>query len=115
MSSLTVVALWKKNLESAGKLQKEAVVLAESSHQPRIIAKAAFVAAEFNYRDQRNLPLMTELQEKALRLYREANDRTGGYSTRVEVCHPCAKTAVLAMDLDDGSVVHIPAHERRPG
>ncbi len=94
LSSLAVVALWKKNLESAGKLQKEAVVLAESSHQPRIIAKAAFVAAEFNYRNQRNLPLMTELQEKALRLYRAANDRTGEIQTLTMLAY----TAVMNND-----------------
>lgn len=94
LSALTMVALWKKNLESAGKLHKKAVALAESSRQPRSIAKAAFVAAEFNYRNQRNLLLMTELQEKALRLYREANDRNGELQTLTMLAY----TAVMNND-----------------
>jgi CHAT domain-containing protein len=76
LSSLTLIALWKKNLKSAEHLQRESLVLAEKSKQPATIAKAYFAAAEYFYRNQRNLPLMMELQEKSLHLFRAAGDQT---------------------------------------
>ena len=94
LSFLTLIALWRKDLKSAERLQKEAVVLAEKSKQPETIARASFAAAEFFYRNQRNLPLMMELQEKSLRFFRAANDRTGEAQTLTMLAY----TAVMNND-----------------
>ncbi len=98
LSSLTLIALWKKNLKSAEQLQKQAVALAEKSKQPEIIAKASFAAAEYFYRNQRNIILMQELQEKSLRLFREANDRTSETQTLTMLAY----TAVMNNDCAKG-------------
>ncbi|MCD9188841.1 MAG: CHAT domain-containing protein [Pyrinomonadaceae bacterium] len=100
LSALTLIALWKKDLKSAEKLQKEAVSSSEISKQPAAIAKAAFASAEFFYRNQRNLPLMNSLQEKSLQFFREADDLSGQSQTLTMLAY----TAVMNNDRAKGQV-----------
>ncbi len=87
LSDLTLIALWKKNRQKAQELQKQSFILAEKSKKPRTLAKANFAAAQYNYRYETNLPLMTKLQEKSLQFFREANDKSGEVQTLTELAY----------------------------
>ncbi len=98
LAKQTLVAIWKKNLKSAEDLQQRAAVLAEKNKTPLVLANSAFASAEFYYRNQRNLAVMTELQEKSLQYYQQANDVSGQTQTLTMLAY----TAVMNNDRQKG-------------
>jgi len=98
VSELTKIAIWREKPSVADSLQKRARALAEEAGGPEVMAEALFAAAAFQYRNQRNLFLMKELQEKALELFRVSGDKEGEAETLTDL----AFTAVMNNDRQTG-------------
>lgn len=76
LSYLTIVAIKTEKTVQAARYYQRALLLARRNGRPKTSALAYFAAAEWEYK-KRNLPLMIEYQEKALYLFRQAEDKSG--------------------------------------
>ena len=75
LSFLAINSIKAEKIEDGEKFYKKAIQLSEQTGNSIILARADFAAGEFFYR-KRNIPLMLEFQEKALNLFRQANDQS---------------------------------------
>lgn len=80
LSYLTIVSLKAQKLDQSQGFYQKALDLAEKTGNPKLIARASFSAGEFFYR-KRDLARMIEFQEKALRYFHEAGDKSGEAET----------------------------------
>ena len=87
LSYLTMIAARDNELKAAEQFLKKALAIVEHSAQPDAAAKVYFAAAEYHYRNQRNLPLMTEYLEKSARLFHEAGDKKGEAEALIELAY----------------------------